>query len=190
MRAVAAVWVVVVAVTTAAAAALTSWKAGGLTVTQGLQVTLPVVLLALLLTAAGLAATASLGRPEPVRAAPAPARPAPASPASAVDPAPAQQRDSLVRLCVELYDGLDNPALRERLARALAEVGVVAVQADGMVFDPRQHRAIGRVTATDPALHNLVASTERPGYADHGQLLRPADVSVFQVGLTGERAHG
>lgn len=91
-------------------------------------------------------------------------------------------RAALVELCLDLGDRIDNPALLERLLRTLAEVGVTAVYGDGAVLDPVQHRVVDRVAATDPALHNRVASTERPGYLDRGRLLRPADVTVYHVG--------
>ncbi len=176
--AIVAVWAVLVGLTAAGAALLTSWQVGPLTVEEGLQVTLPVAVLAIVIIAIGVGVTAAL--PRPAAATPAPAPQPPASPIH-TGPAAAQQRDALVRLCIDLRDSVGNPALLERVTRALFEVGVVALSPEGMLFDPGQHRAVDRVPSADPALHNRIASTERPGYVDRGTLLRPAEVTVYQV---------
>ncbi|MDP9220329.1 MAG: nucleotide exchange factor GrpE [Actinomycetota bacterium] len=173
-------WSAVVALTALGSVLLTSWQVGWLTVAQGLAVTLTVLLLALILIAAGLGAMVLFGSVTPARLYQPPTQHTDADPAR--DSQMSQQRDSLVKTCIGIGDGVDNPAVRERLTRALAEVGVLAVHPDGELFDPARHRAVDRVPAADPALHNRVASTERLGYLDHGLLLRPADVTVYQVG--------
>jgi hypothetical protein len=92
-----------------------------------------------------------------------------------------QDRATLVAGCLELSDLAPEDPVRELVAVALARVGVVPVTGEGEVFDPRRHRAIGRVVTTDAALHRRVAATQRPGYLDHGQLLRPPMVSVYRL---------
>lgn len=98
-------------------------------------------------------------------------------------PVPANaDRAALVELCIDLGDRIDNPALLERLTRTLADVGISTVPTEDAMLDPAQHRVVDRTVATDPELHNRIATTERRGYLDHGQLLRPADVTVYHVG--------
>lgn len=177
--AIAASWAVIVALTALGSVLLTARQVGWLTVAEGLQVTLAVLLLALVLIAAGLGAMVLFDRVTPGRLYQ-PPTPDPAA-YPALDGEMTQQRDSLVQACIGLGDSVENPAVRERLTRALAEVGVLAMRADGELFDPAWHRAVDRVGAADPLLHNRVAGTARVGYVDHGRLVRPADVTVYQV---------
>ncbi len=67
-----------------------------------------------------------------------------------------------------------------QLERILRAVGVETVAREGAPFDPRQHRAVGRMTR--PALAGRVVLVDRQGYRLDGTLLRPADVWVA-VGL-------
>lgn len=177
--AIAASWTLIVTLTAIGSVLLTARQVGWLTVAEGQQVTLTVLLLALVLIAAGLGAMALFGRVTPGRLY------QPSTQDSAADPALdgelVRQRDSLVQACIGLGDSVDNPAVRERLTRALAEIGVLAMVPDGELFDPAWHRAVDRVAAADPTLHNRVAGTQRLGYVDHGRLVRPADVTVYQV---------
>ena len=51
---------------------------------------------------------------------------------------------------------------------------------DGEPFDPERHRAVGRVATKEPALHNRVAKTQRPGYRDREGMLALPHVLVFR----------
>lgn len=90
-----------------------------------------------------------------------------------------QDRTRLVRLCVDLHDSLERPALRERVVRALADVGVTAIVPVDAVFDPARDEAVTSVVTDDPGLLGRVASVERPGFRDQDHLLRPAEVVVY-----------
>jgi molecular chaperone GrpE (heat shock protein) len=70
--------------------------------------------------------------------------------------------------------------LREQVEDALAEVGVTAFTADGERFDPSRHEAAGVTPTDDPQRDGLVAETERYGYLDGGDLVRPARVVVWR----------
>ena len=101
----------------------------------------------------------------------------------------ATERAALVELCVDLADRLrtTGPGLRARLHRGLADVGVVAVEPDGLPFDGAHHDAVDREATTDPARDRTVASTERTGYLDHGRVLRRPEVVVYALRAeTGE----
>ena len=67
-----------------------------------------------------------------------------------------------------------------QLERILRAAGVEAIAQEGMPFDPRLHRAVGRLTR--PALAGRVVLVDRQGYRLDGALLRPAEVWVA-VGL-------
>ncbi|WP_159029078.1 hypothetical protein [Streptomyces viridochromogenes] len=114
---------------------------------------------------------------------------APAADADAVESAkrpetsgPVAERERLVSGCIELGDRLltVNPALWERLNGELAGVGVHAVVADGERYDREAHDALDKEPTDDPDRHLTVASTEFPGYLDHGRLLRRPQVIVYR----------
>jgi hypothetical protein len=90
-----------------------------------------------------------------------------------------QDRRCLVRLCLDLHDATERPALRERIARTLADAGVTAIVPLGDVFDPDHDEAVTTVVTDDPSLFGRVASVERAGFRDGDQLLRPAEVAVY-----------
>lgn len=101
----------------------------------------------------------------------------------AVPTTPVAERAALVELCIDLADRLDTagPGLRARVHRGLADVGVVAVEPDGLPFDGAQHDAVDREPTDDPARDRTVASTERAGYLDRGRLLRRPEVVVYAL---------
>ncbi|PVZ09954.1 nucleotide exchange factor GrpE [Actinomycetospora cinnamomea] len=102
----------------------------------------------------------------------------------------AGERDALIALCIDLADRLRTtaPGLRARLHRGLAEVGVVPLEPDGRPFDRARHDAVDREPTTDPARDRTVASTERPGYADRGRVLRRPEVVVHALEHPGDPA--
>lgn len=150
--------------------------------------------LGLLLAAVPLGA--ALARRKAARPAPAPAlAPVPTGPAPApaagpvVGPAPTReeaqarsQRAALAEALMGLRDQLPSAALGDEAARALAAVGITEVRPDGQPFDPSRHHAVDQVETDDPARHNTVASTERPGYADGDRLVRQPEVVVARHG--------
>jgi hypothetical protein len=95
-----------------------------------------------------------------------------------------EERAVLVDLCVELEDLLPQPALREKVHRALAKVGVTASEPVGDIFDPEHHCSVGSMPTGDPELHDHVASVERCGFNDHGRELRIPDVIVWRYDAT------
>jgi hypothetical protein len=91
-----------------------------------------------------------------------------------------RERSILVATCIEVSDTVPSTSLREELLEALERVGVEAITVRaGEPFDPKRHRAAGRVPTAEPERENLVAETERPGFVDRGRRLRPPSVLVF-----------
>ena len=99
----------------------------------------------------------------------------------------ARDRELLVGVCVELADVIPSDALRSRLRDALAGAGVEPVLPEkGAEFDGVGYRIVDRVATDDPALHNRIATVERPGYVDRGRRLRPPEVLVY---VLEDRSH-
>lgn len=93
-----------------------------------------------------------------------------------------RDRATLIAACIDVADHVESHALREQIVDALTEVGVLPVVVDaGEAFDSTRHRAVGRVPTHDGTFHNLVANTERAGYADHGKRVRWPEVLVFDA---------
>ena len=123
----------------------------------------------------------AVARPQGPDRPPAPGPPAPGPPVPGPpDDRVERERDELVRACIELRERLPGHALDASLRETLARVGVTEVSGDGEDFHPERHRAVGRRPTNDPAMHNRVASTERPGYRDHDRLLVPPEVIVYR----------
>ena len=80
-------------------------------------------------------------------------------------------------------EGADSPVFKgmEMVARQLAEFltqsGVEAVEAEGAVFDPNLHEAVGQVES-DTVAEGGVARQLRKGYRLRERLLRPATVLI------------
>jgi hypothetical protein len=91
------------------------------------------------------------------------------------------QRAALVAAVIEVRDSVPSEALRERLGRALQDVGVRELTVEpGQPFDPQWHRAVDTTPTADPAQVNTVATTERPGYVDGATTLRLPEVIVYR----------
>ena len=75
---------------------------------------------------------------------------------------------------------LDGIRLIEHSLQSLLESeGVTPIEADGNVFDPREHDALFTVTSQDSEAGTVV-SVIRTGYKIHGKILRAAQVAVSQ----------
>jgi molecular chaperone GrpE (heat shock protein) len=73
----------------------------------------------------------------------------------------------------------DSPA-GVRALRTLKQVGVELIEPPpGAPFDPLLHSVCGVVQAPDQGLVDSIAAVVRPGLADHGSVLREADVQVY-----------
>ncbi len=142
------------------------------------------------------AALARRKRPAPVTSPYAPGSPGAAAPlpppppgGPLVGPAPSReeaqarsQRAELAEALMGLRDQLPSAALSDEVVRALAAVGITEIRPDGQPFDPARHRAVHQVEVADPARHNTVVSTERPGYADGDRVVRLPEVVVARHG--------
>ncbi|WP_051385434.1 nucleotide exchange factor GrpE [Actinokineospora inagensis] len=91
-------------------------------------------------------------------------------------------RAALVQAAIRLRDQLTErgPGLADHLLGALGAVGVTPVRADGELFDPHRHTAVGSVDAPRPDLRDRVAETVKPGYLDRGAVLRLPDVVLYR----------
>jgi molecular chaperone GrpE (heat shock protein) len=67
--------------------------------------------------------------------------------------------------------------VRLQLEQLLDVNGLRAIEATG-VFDPQVHRALSRVTVTDPARHQQIVEVLRAGFRTEQAVLRFAEVSV------------
>jgi hypothetical protein len=92
----------------------------------------------------------------------------------------AADRASLVQTCIYLRDRLTSTALANRVDQSLAQIGVSTVDPTGERFDPGHHEAGGALPTDDDTLVGTIATVEAPGYLDHGVLLRPPVVTVYQ----------
>lgn len=76
---------------------------------------------------------------------------------------------------------LDGVRMVERkIFRALESAGLEPVDAEGAVFDPAVHEALGTVPTEDPDADESVADVFQRGYRFRGALLRPARVRVHR----------
>lgn len=105
----------------------------------------------------------------------------PVAPPTSPAPAPAPDRSAgLVHALVDLGDRVPSQALRAEIAAALGRAGVRAVEIEaGRPFDAATMRGVGNQPAPDPSWVGRVASTERPGFVDGAQVIRPPDVVVY-----------
>jgi molecular chaperone GrpE len=93
-----------------------------------------------------------------------------------------RDRSILVDVCIDVSDTVPTVSHREQLLDALERAGVKAVDVPhGEPFDPKRHRAAGRVPTTEPARASTVAETERLGFVDRGRRLRPPHVLVYEL---------
>jgi molecular chaperone GrpE len=72
--------------------------------------------------------------------------------------------------------------LEKKLKGALQREGLVEVGVVGEPFDPHIHEAISAVPAPSPDHEGRVAAVAAPGFRFGSQLLRPAQVQVFEAG--------
>jgi hypothetical protein len=91
-----------------------------------------------------------------------------------------EERDRLVEVCMTVADQTASGMLREQVEDALEEIGVTTFSADDERFDPSRHEASGVTPTDDPERDGLVAETERHGYLDGDEVIRPARVVVWR----------
>jgi hypothetical protein len=97
-------------------------------------------------------------------------------------------RSALIQACIYVRDRTTSPALAQRLAGALRDVGVHALEPAGARFDPAHHEAGGAAPSADPAKVGTIADVEVPGYADRdGRLLRVPVVTVYRPATPTDR---
>jgi molecular chaperone GrpE len=94
--------------------------------------------------------------------------------------AAAAERRTLIEACIRLRSLVSDAGLREILDDALSSGGVVAMIPTGEKFDPSLHHSIGVVMTTEPRLDMTIATTDKPGYMDHGRVIQAAEVSVHR----------
>ncbi|MGH7566531.1 MAG: nucleotide exchange factor GrpE [Gemmatimonadota bacterium] len=76
---------------------------------------------------------------------------------------------------------IDGVSLVERkLADTLSREGLARIGEIGEPFDPHRHEAISILPATSPDQDGTVAAVALPGYEFGSQLLRPAQVQVYE----------
>ncbi|WP_121394922.1 nucleotide exchange factor GrpE [Actinokineospora cianjurensis] len=94
----------------------------------------------------------------------------------------APDRAALVDCAIRLRDQLGDraPDLAHRLLSALNATGITEITADGALFDPHHHTAAGTVEAPRPDFRDRVAETRKPGYLDHGTVLRLPEVILYR----------
>ncbi|WP_170309076.1 nucleotide exchange factor GrpE [Pseudonocardia hierapolitana] len=106
----------------------------------------------------------------------------PADPPAVVTPPPPDprlaQRDKAVRELAELVGRLP-PEYAWQAANVLRSAGVQQILADGKAFDPEIHSAVGTEPTSEAALHDVVARTVKPGWADRERVVVPARVVVY-----------
>lgn len=120
------------------------------------------------------AATSATPPPEPptTRASDASSK----KPAATLDPA------DLAADLIAVDDLLADGAVRLRVRRTLAKLGVRPLgAAEGDAFDPDVHAAVDRIDTDDSARDRIVADVHRDGWRLDGRVLREADVSVWMT---------
>ena len=76
---------------------------------------------------------------------------------------------------------IDGVSLVERkLVEVLGREGLARIGEVGEAFDPHRHEAISILPAPSPELDGTVAAVAIPGYEFGSQLLRPAQVQVYE----------
>lgn len=90
-------------------------------------------------------------------------------------------RRLLIDLVIYAFDRARTPAVQDRLAAGLAQIGVQVIRPDGTAFDPGSHEAGGVLPTADPSLHNVIAETECAGFRDGERIVREPVVVVYRL---------
>jgi hypothetical protein len=90
------------------------------------------------------------------------------------------ERAALVLACIRIRSLTSDPSIREIADDGLAKGGIVTIIPTGQRFDPHRHQSVGELPTADPAQDCIIARTDRPGYEDHGQRIRPPEVLVLR----------
>jgi hypothetical protein len=88
------------------------------------------------------------------------------------------QREKAVRGLADLIGQLP-PEFAWQAVNVLEAAGARQIVADGRPFDPGLHHAVGTEATPEASLHDTVARTVRPGWADRDRVVTPARVVVY-----------
>lgn len=86
-----------------------------------------------------------------------------------------------------ILDGVE--LVHREVLGALAKHGVKEVEAEGQIFDPADHEAMGQVPNSDVP-PNTILEVLQKGYVIHDRMLRPARVIVSREATPEEAASG
>jgi molecular chaperone GrpE len=88
---------------------------------------------------------------------------------------------------IGILDGVE--LVHREVLGALAKHGVKEIEAEGKIFDPADHEAMGQVPNTDVP-PNTVLQVLQKGYVIHDRMLRPARVIVSREATPEEAGSG
>lgn len=92
----------------------------------------------------------------------------------------AAERTRLVQEMIRLAELTSDERVVSRAIAVLGRVGVTTIEpAAGERYNPELHAVASLIVTNDPDLHDSVAAMIRRGYADHGRVLREADVELY-----------
>ncbi|HET6616415.1 MAG TPA: nucleotide exchange factor GrpE [Gemmatimonadota bacterium] len=77
-----------------------------------------------------------------------------------------------------IFDGVS--LVERKLSETLRREGLTRIGETGEPFDPHRHEAISTLPAPSPEQDGTVAAVAIPGYEFGSQLLRPAQVQVYE----------
>lgn len=77
-----------------------------------------------------------------------------------------------------IFDGVS--LVERKLSETLRREGLTRIGEPGEPFDPHRHEAISTLPAPSPEQDGTVAAVAIPGYEFGSQLLRPAQVQVYE----------
>jgi molecular chaperone GrpE len=68
--------------------------------------------------------------------------------------------------------------LQKQFLDVIKRMGIESFGKKGDLFDPQKHEAVQEVVVDSSELDHTIVTVERSGYALHGHIIRPAQVSV------------
>lgn len=96
---------------------------------------------------------------------------------------PSAGLDTLIGGLISIYDLSDSPGVALQAQKTLASVGITPIFPErGTPFDINQHAGGGAASTQEPALYWHISSVTRVGWRNEQEILRPAEVIVYQEG--------